>query len=806
MADQTQRLEIATVRAEVGSNILFRFANDAANADSIPTQSGDIQNLKQVVLEIQQDAAEKISISTTIYPSVAAGLAATADQGIFLVQSNDADEIYTVWQNQGGTAVNTGKTALSATAIQTALDASNEAARAAENAADVAITRTARYLAPSATPPVLRDDGLPLEIGDIWFNTVDQTEYRYTNDGWQANDSLVAIAELSDSIHNQVDQDQGASQLGFDGGTIGDILEHSQVVYDYPELRSYAGRAKKIYVTKAGIEGPFRSRGKVTGFIDTNGTYIIANDGTVWERVYSGPVSVLWFDCPLDGITSCDAAFASWAATLKTGSGLIPPIKYNLSSLKLNLVGHSPVIGGLEIDASGATIVGECAITLDSCKRVRFIGLDAVKTDFVLNGTWFFNPLDCKYRFLVLGKNAGSVFSDSYWNKIVGGQIQGVITHENAVGPCNKFTWDSVCFRGNAQQGFATDQEYALKFIGKVNCQSWVFKDCDMSYYTSKIIYVDPAVNNDIELYFDTPYFDTLFPSIPTRPKTRLVIENAHAANEIPNSATISQVARGSQDAWRSDRAAGWKSFTCHNLIPNGDFHDTLPSYVGTGLPIGSVNSAIVTPRTGGGINGNYININQALTSSNSVRFRPKNLPITSRYTSVMVIRNADAGSKKLRIGVAGLFFYATVNSSEWTMVNMTTGEDLLAGTTTGDTQIFTDDGTAFNIDVCYAGTFVGESVPLFLPAPRHPALDATMPWNPPSVPAGGQATQDITVVGAVLGDFARASFSLPLQGMTLSASVTAPDVVQVLIRNGTTSAIDLASSVLRVRVDKAGY
>lgn len=67
MADQTQRLEIATVRAEVGSNIVFRFASDAANADKIPTQSGDIQSLKQIVLEIQQDAADKISISTTIY-------------------------------------------------------------------------------------------------------------------------------------------------------------------------------------------------------------------------------------------------------------------------------------------------------------------------------------------------------------------------------------------------------------------------------------------------------------------------------------------------------------------------------------------------------------------------------------------------------------------------------------------------------------------------------------------------------------------------------------------------------------------
>lgn len=200
MADQTQRLEIATVRAEVGSNILYRFSNDAAAAAAIPTDSGDIKNLKQVILEIQAEAAEKISISTTIYPSVAAGLAATVDQEIFLVQSDDENEIYAVWKNDAGTAVNTGKTALSATAIQTALDASNEAAQAAEDAADTATARTAGFLAPSATAPALRDNGLPLEPGDRYFNTEDQTEYLYKAEGWVANDSLAAISSLEATI------------------------------------------------------------------------------------------------------------------------------------------------------------------------------------------------------------------------------------------------------------------------------------------------------------------------------------------------------------------------------------------------------------------------------------------------------------------------------------------------------------------------------------------------------------------------------------------------------------------------------
>ncbi|KQQ62987.1 hypothetical protein ASF66_01125 [Pseudomonas sp. Leaf129] len=196
MADQTQRLEIATVRAEVGSNILYLFSNAAEGAQPIATESGEIKNLKQVIAAIQDEAAEKISVATTIFQTAAAGLAATADGGVYLVQSPAADMIYTVWKNQAGSAVNTGKTAMSSQAIQDALTASNEAAQAAEEAADIATSRTAGFLQPAAEPPTSRDDGLPLQVGDRYFNTVDQAEYLFQINGWASNDSLEAISNL----------------------------------------------------------------------------------------------------------------------------------------------------------------------------------------------------------------------------------------------------------------------------------------------------------------------------------------------------------------------------------------------------------------------------------------------------------------------------------------------------------------------------------------------------------------------------------------------------------------------------------
>ncbi|MBD8680284.1 hypothetical protein [Pseudomonas sp. CFBP 13719] len=209
MADQTQRLEIATVKAEVGSNILYLFSNAAENAQPIVTESGEIRNLKQVIAAIQEDGAEKISVATTIYQTAAAGLAATADGGIYLVQSGDADKIYTVWRNQAGAAVNTGKTAMSSQAIQDALAASNDAAQAAEDAADVATNRTAGLLQPSALAPAARDNGLPLQVGDRYFNTASQAEYIYSANGWAANDSIEALEELKDGLGDKADTSKG---------------------------------------------------------------------------------------------------------------------------------------------------------------------------------------------------------------------------------------------------------------------------------------------------------------------------------------------------------------------------------------------------------------------------------------------------------------------------------------------------------------------------------------------------------------------------------------------------------------------
>jgi hypothetical protein len=61
-----------------------------------------------------------------------------------------------------------------------------------------------------------------------------------------------------------------------------------------------------------------------------------------------------------------------------------------------------------------------------------------------------------------------------------------------------------------------------------------------------------------------------------------------------------------------------------------------------------------------------------------------------------------------------------------------------------------------------------------------------------------------LAVTGATLGDYARASFSVDLQGVTLTAWVSAVDTVSVRFQNGTAGTVDLGSGMLRARVEKA--
>ena len=65
----------------------------------------------------------------------------------------------------------------------------------------------------------------------------------------------------------------------------------------------------------------------------------------------------------------------------------------------------------------------------------------------------------------------------------------------------------------------------------------------------------------------------------------------------------------------------------------------------------------------------------------------------------------------------------------------------------------------------------------------------------------GDEEVGEVTVTGAVLGDFCVASFSLDVADLAITAAVTAADTVTYQLLNNTGAAVDLASGTVRVRV-----
>jgi len=152
-------------------------------------------------------------------------------------------------------------------------------------------------------------------------------------------------------------------------------------------------------------------------------------------------------------------------------------------------------------------------------------------------------------------------------------------------------------------------------------------------------------------------------------------------------------------------------------------------------------------------------------------------------------------------------------NYSGTSLFELGTSTDAFKITRSGNTSLFTvdtvNDKVIINgsIEMRGKGSFKrpSERIELeeyFAQLPR-PYLRATETKDWGSIADGDEEAEDITVTGAELGDFARASFSLDVQDLELSAQVTAANTVTVTLSNNTGGGIDLGSGTITVHVDE---
>lgn len=84
-------------------------------------------------------------------------------------------------------------------------------------------------------------------------------------------------------------------------------------------------------------------------------------------------------------------------------------------------------------------------------------------------------------------------------------------------------------------------------------------------------------------------------------------------------------------------------------------------------------------------------------------------------------------------------------------------------------------------------------------------SLEYSGSYDPASMAAGETTSTTVTVTGAVMGDYVIASHTQNLAGCILSAYVSAPNTVTVLLLNTTAGTVNIAVGTLNVAILRKG-
>lgn len=163
-----------------------------------------------------------------------------------------------------------------------------------------------------------------------------------------AGNVQAALAELdSEKVgFSRLDDTDGSSLVGYDGGTVQDVLDSAKPMADYTALRTYTGRATSVRITSIGIAGFFYRDDADTSSADNGGTVIVAVNGKRWKRLFSGAADVMWFGAKGDwnGTTGTNDA-AAFQSAINSEPSIYIPNKTFVISTRLNVPSNKVITG-----------------------------------------------------------------------------------------------------------------------------------------------------------------------------------------------------------------------------------------------------------------------------------------------------------------------------------------------------------------------------------------------------------------------------------------------------------------------------
>jgi hypothetical protein len=500
-------------------------------------------------------------------------------------------------------------------------------------------------------------------------------------------------------------------------------------------------------------------------------------------------ISVKDFGAIGDGVVDDTTAIQNAIDSIERGILLFPAGTYKTTAT-INIPNkndqNDATQSNFEISAYGAKIVSTvsgstAALYISACKRLIIRGLEisaaSTSLDVQVQGLWHSTWDSCNFG-NVQFSGLGAEFDSHYLNKFVECYFETVTLRTGTDAARSEFNgniFDSCRIWG---------PEYAIKKYGAHGIEGLTFINCDISYQSTAILYIDETTDGSMN--FIGCYFDSAagFPY-----DTKGILLDFSGAIMNPNSANTEAflvgTASGSQSKGDIGVRVGNRIPTSgYNLIKNG----------GLSLGTNSVTSVNTTTTvvSGTGLFGKYLN-STSTTTFGFIEFASLPVPVTGFYTLTVIGKSSSVGNVANECnGVFGVIDL----SSDWTISSFTTyiaqGSSVAFKTSLGA-------GATMNVDFAYVGLTYGKSAPIY--APTIPLIGSAT-YDPPSLVDGDGATTTVTCTGAVLGMFATASFGVDLQGITVTAWVSVANTVSVRFQNETGGTIDLASSTLTVKAE----
>lgn len=161
---------------------------------------------------------------------------------------------------------------------------------------------------------------------------------------------------------NQITTANGASLVGYDGGTVQDVLDGAKSLQDYAALRAYTGGATSVRITTPGVAGFFYRDDADTASADNGGTVIVASNARRWKRLFDDNVNIAWFGIKGNGTDDDKLNIDSAADYCRlTGKGLYCPPGYKIKlsdSTSLKNIRNICIESDIVISAGTLTVGG----------------------------------------------------------------------------------------------------------------------------------------------------------------------------------------------------------------------------------------------------------------------------------------------------------------------------------------------------------------------------------------------------------------------------------------------------------------